>query len=92
MIDRDTTKRMFTHMINMMEQHDTMTISCGDPLMELLKDVRELLKEKEAVVHPEPSCEMTYITDCCCDLCGVQLIREDNFCRCCGKPILWEGR
>lgn len=48
-----------------------------------------LLKEQEAVVHPEPSCEMTYITDCCCDLCGVQLIREDNFCRCCGKPIDW---
>ena len=47
-MDRDTTKRMFTHMINMMEQHDTMTISCGDPLMELLKDVRELLKEQEA--------------------------------------------
>jgi len=50
------------------------------------------LKEQEAVVHPEPSCEMTYITDCCCDLCGVQLIREDNFCRCCGKRIEWEGR
>ena len=50
------------------------------------------LKEQEAVVHPEPSCEMTYITDCCCDLCGVQLIREDNYCRCCGKPIVWEGR
>lgn len=53
---------------------------------------KELLKKQEAVVHPEPSCEMTYITDCCCDLCGVQLIREDNFCRCCGKPIVWEGR
>lgn len=51
-----------------------------------------LLKEREAVVHPEPSCEMTYITDCCCDLCGVQLIREDKFCRCCGKRIEWEGR
>ena len=48
-----------------------------------------LLKKQEAVVHPEPSCEMTYITNCCCDLCGVQLIREDNFCRCCGKPIDW---
>ena len=47
MPDRDTTKRMFTHMINMMEQHDTMTISCGDPLIELLKDVRELLNEQE---------------------------------------------
>lgn len=54
--------------------------------------IEKLLKEQEAVVHPEPSCEMTYITDCCCDLCGVQLIREDNFCRCCGKRIEWEGR
>lgn len=52
----------------------------------------ELLKEQEKVVHPEPSCEMEYITDCCCDLCGEQLIREDNFCRCCGKRIEWEGR
>ena len=61
---------------------------CGMPTI----DVDAMLKEHEAVVHPEPSCEMTYITDCCCDLCGVQLIREDNFCRCCGKPIVWEGR
>ena len=52
----------------------------------------QLLEEQESVVHPEPSCEMTYITNCCCDLCGVQLIREDNFCRCCGKRIEWEGR
>ena len=52
----------------------------------------ELMKAQEAVVHPESSCEMTYITDCCCDLCGIQLIREDNFCRCCGKRIEWEGR
>ena len=58
----------------------------------LLADALALLKEQEAVVHPEPSCEMTYVTDCCCDLCGVQLIREDNFCRCCGKRIEWESR
>lgn len=51
MAERDTTKRMFTHMINMMEQHDTMTISCGDPLMELLKNVRELLKEQPQIVR-----------------------------------------
>ena len=56
------------------------------------EDLLKQMKEQEAVVHPEPSCEMTYITDCCCDLCGVQLIREDNFCRCCGKRIEWEGR
>lgn len=55
-------------------------------------DALALLKEQDKVVHPEPSCEMTYITDCCCDLCGVQLIREDNYCRCCGKRIEWEGR
>ena len=59
---------------------------------EVYNDALTMLKEQEAVVHPEPSCEMTYITDCCCDLCGVQLIREDNFCRCCGKRIEWEGR
>jgi len=58
----------------------------------LYSEVLALLKEQDAVVHPEPSCEMTYITDCCCDLCGVQLIREDNYCRCCGKRIEWEGR
>ena len=58
----------------------------------IAKDAIALLKEQEAVVHPESSCEMTYITNCCCDLCGAQLIREDNFCRCCGKRIEWEGR
>lgn len=51
MADRKTTLRMFTHMINMMEQHNVMTISCGDPLMELLKDVRELLKEQPNIVR-----------------------------------------
>jgi len=56
------------------------------------KRLKGLLKEQEAIVHPEPSCEMTYITDCCCDLCGEQLIRDDNFCRCCGKHILWKDR
>ena len=59
---------------------------------DLAADALVLLKEQEVVVHPEPSCEMTYITNCRCDLCGVQLIREDNFCRCCGKRIEWEGR
>ena len=60
--------------------------------IDALNDAIALLKEQETVVHPEPSCELTYITDCCCDLCGVQLIREDNFCRCCGKRIKWESR
>ncbi len=64
----------------------------GQGCTESLKnDILALLKEQGEVVHPEPSCEMTYITDCCCDLCGVQLIREDNFCRCCGKRIEWES-
>ena len=64
----------------------------GECREQLMEDALALLKEQEEVVHPEPSCEMTYITDCCCDLCGVQLIREDNFYRCCGKRIEWEGR
>ena len=63
-----------------------------DCRIQLMRDALALLKKQEEIVHPEPSCEMTYITDCCCDLCGVQLIREDNFCRCCGKRIEWEGR
>ena len=66
------------------------SLSC-DPVAPF-QDALKLLKEHEAIVHPESSCEMTYITDCCCDLCGAQLIREDNFCRCCGKRIEWEGR
>ena len=63
----------------------------NDCTNELKNDILALLKEQESVVHPESSCEMTYITNCCCDLCGVQLIREDNFCRCCGKRIEWES-
>ena len=57
----------------------------------LAYDALALLKEPESV-HPEPSCEMTYLTECCCDLCGVQLIKYDNFCCGCGRPIAWEGR
>jgi hypothetical protein len=64
----------------------------ASPHIDSINDALAMLKEQEAVVHPKPSCEMTYITDCCCDLCGVQLIREDNFCRCCGKRIEWESR
>ena len=65
---------------------------CGIDEEQIQEEALALLKEQEVVVHPEPSCEMTYITDCCCDLCGVQLIREDNFCRCCGKRIEWEEK
>ena len=83
MADRDTTKRMFTHMINMMEQHDTMTISCGDPLMELLKDVRELLKEQTEIVlckdckHKEESISPSWEAWCNRLHCGCDL---DWFC------------
>ena len=61
-------------------------------LREALDMAIPLLEEQESVVHPETSCEITYITNCCCDLCGMQLIREDNFCRGCGKHIEWKGQ
>lgn len=86
MPDRDTTKRMFTHMINMMEQHDTMIISCGDPLMELLKDVRELLKESERKTG-----SWDYGTQC--SVCkGTIIPPKDrkirvNFCPWCGADM-----
>ena len=50
------------------------------------------LLKKQDTVHPETSCEIKYLTECCCDLCGVQLIKYDRFCRGCGKRIEWEGR
>jgi len=80
MVDRDTTKRMFTQMINMIEQHDTMTISCCDPLMELLKDVRELLKEQEAV---KPYID---IDEAKCPICKVKLTRQELL----GDDVLFE--
>ena len=60
---------------------------CGDGKRKTAND--KLVVPKRAVVHPETSCTMEYITVCCCDLCGVQLIKYDNFCRGCGKPIDW---
>lgn len=56
-----------------------------------IRDALSVLKEQKTVaVYPEPSCEIEFITDCCCSLCGAQLIRYDNFCRCCGRPVNWE--
>lgn len=94
MADRKTTLRMFTHMINMMEQHNVMTISCGDPLMELLKDVRELLKEQEAV---EPKKIKGFNQPCyvhyafICKNCRTDLIQGQPYCAGCGRPVKWEG-
>lgn len=88
MVDRDTTKRMFTHMINMMEQHDTMTISCGDSLMDLLKDVRELLKEQEAVKTKDIDGKRKYFVGC--GKCNTDLIRGMKYCPHCGQKVKWE--
>ena len=86
MVDRDTTKRMFTHMINIMEQHDTMTISCSDPLIELLKDVRELLKEHE--VKPLRCKECSYHrNDGWCNEHRRE-VKESDYC----SFGAWEGR
>lgn len=81
-------------MINMMEQHDTMTISCGDPLMKLLKDVRELLKEQEAVVPYQHDAVWL------CGNCEKEVVGWDDdidgkeyrypFCRQCGQAVKWE--
>ena len=89
-MDRDTTIRMFTHMINIMERHDTMTISCGDPLMELLKDVRELLKEQDPV---EPELEGGGSTWWhVCGECHGAIDVSDNFCKHCGRRIRHEKK
>ena len=47
MADSKTTKRMFTQLINIMKQHSTMTISCGEPVMDLLEDVRKLIDDQQ---------------------------------------------
>jgi hypothetical protein len=82
-------------MINMMEQHDTMTISCGDPLMELLKDVRELLKEPDAV---KPIAKEDDTFECVCgaivgweelDSSGI-VTNRFNYCPFCGQAVKWE--
>ena len=85
-------KRQVMSWLEGLAQDDWPMFHSDSEVQEIAKNALELLEEQEAVVHPEPSCEMTYITDCCCDLCGVQLIREDNFCRGCGKRIEWESR
>lgn len=88
-MDRENIIEDFEHLLNAAKGNYQDFV---DLTVDGAEEVLVLLKEQEAVVHPKPSCGMTYITDCRCDLCGVQLIREDNFCRCCGKRIEWEGR
>ena len=88
-MDREKTIEDLEHLLNVAKGNYQDFV---DLTVDGAEEVLVLLKEQETVVHPKPSCEMAYITDCRCDLCGVQLIREDNFCRCCGKRIEWEGR
>ena len=69
--------------------HETFELPKG-----LVMDMYDLLKDptnwkEQEPVKPEASCEMMYLTNCCCSNCGVQLIREDLFCRCCGRRIDW---
>jgi DNA-directed RNA polymerase subunit RPC12/RpoP len=88
-------------MINMMEQHDTMIISCGDPLMELLKDVRELLKEQEAKtgkwIEQTDYMGDTYYDCSACNeswmtIEGTPWVNGMNYCPHCGAKMEFEGR
>ena len=88
----DELKEKYDELLKEQEDLGTELTNAVELIHKKNERIEKMLKEKEAVVHPEPSCEMTYVTNCCCDLCGVQLIREDIFCRCCGKRIEWEGR
>ena len=67
--------------------------------LECVEDILSLLKEQEAI---EPRRDAICVTMFRCGACGeyVGFIdsdlgipdKQDNYCRNCGRPVLWKGR
>lgn len=88
MPNKTTTLKMLTHTINMMRSHDTMTIANDGPLIALLENARDLLKEQEAVeAEYEGDARSTWWW--VCGECHTTIEDKDKFCKECGRRILW---
>lgn len=74
-----------THTINMMKRHDTMTIACDGPFIQMMEKVREYLrmdKPQKIEIEGGGSC-WWYV----CPECHGTIDLSDHFCRHCGQAV-----
>ena len=83
---KQTTLNALTHTINMMETHDIMTISCNDYFITMLKEARELIKEKHSKAELEGG---GYNWWHVCGECHGAINDNDNYCKHCGAKVDW---
>lgn len=88
-MSRKATLRALTFTIDMMEKHDAVTISCSDYLITMLKNARDLIREKpvKATRHNKywGICE-----DCGGHFRAFMLIeKKARFCPNCGRRLEW---
>lgn len=89
-MSRKATLRALTHSINMMEKHDVMTISCNDFFITMLKEARDLIREKpvKATRHNKywGTCE-----DCGEHFRAFMLAeKKARYCPNCGRRLEWD--
>ena len=89
-MSRQGTLRNLTHFINMMEQHGTMTISCNDYFIEMLKDARSMIGEEpvKAEMHNKywATCE-----ECVTTFRAFMMpAKKAKCCPNCGRRLEWE--
>ena len=83
---KQTTLNALTHTINMMETHDIMTISCNDYFITMLKEARDLIKEKTSKAELEGG---GYNWWHVCGECHGAINENDNYCKHCGAKVDW---
>ena len=47
MNDNGLTRKNFDTLINILKGHDSIMLSCGDPLIDILEDVRKLIDDQQ---------------------------------------------
>ena len=89
-MSRTATLRALTYSINMMESHDVMTISCSDYFITMLKEARDLIREK-----PVKAIKVSGYW-AACEGCGehfrifMMAGKKAKYCPNCGKRVEYE--